>query len=128
MRSFAGAYEDAAEAGQVVDPRILRAVANVKAAVAMAHGLHPGSTRAGIDTGRLHRQLMSLRDDLEATRLLLQRVTERLGREADRARQAGPGPGRDRADIAVARFSGVRCRPLTPKAGMSARSSSARRG
>lgn len=96
LRSFAGACEEAGEAGLGVDRRISRAVANLKAAVVMVDGLHPGSTREQIDTGRLRRQLISLQEDLETTRPVIQRASERLGAEADRARQSLPRSGRDR--------------------------------
>lgn len=106
LRSFAAACEDAGEAGLGVDRRISRAVANLKAAVVMVDGLHPGSTREEIDTGRLRRQLISLQEDLETTRPVMQRASERLGTEADRARQSLPRPGRDRVGFEVTSVSG----------------------
>lgn len=99
LRSFAAACEQAAEAGLDVDRRISRAVANLKAAVVMVDGLHPGSTREEIDTGRLRRQLISLQEDLESTRPVIQRASERLRTEADRARQSLSPPGRDRTGL-----------------------------
>lgn len=51
MRSLAGAREDAAEAGQVVDRQILRAVANGKPTVVMVDGLQSGSRAEETDTG-----------------------------------------------------------------------------
>lgn len=106
LRSFAAACEEAGGAGLGVDRRVSRAVANLKAAVVMVNGLHPGSTREEIDIGRLRRQLVSLQDDLETTRPLMQRVTERLGAQADRARQSLPRPGRDRSGLDPTLVSG----------------------
>ncbi|OLT21269.1 hypothetical protein BJF81_15490 [Ornithinimicrobium sp. CNJ-824] len=81
-------------------------MANLKAAVVMVDGLHPGSAREEIDFGRLRRQLISLQEDLETTRPVIQRVSERLGAEADRARQMLPRPGRDRVGVEVTSVSG----------------------
>lgn len=106
LRSFAAACQEAGEAGLGVDRRISRAVANLKAAVVMVDGLHPGSTREEIDTGRLRRQLISLQEDLETTRPLMQRLSERLGTQAGRARQSLPRPGRDRVGFEVTSVSG----------------------
>lgn len=106
LRSFAGACEEAGESGLGVNRRISRAVANLKAAVVMVDGLHPGSTREEIDTGRLRRQLVSLQEDLETTRPVMQRASERLGAEADRVRQTLPRPGRDRVGVEVTSVSG----------------------
>lgn len=105
-RSFAAACEEAGGAGPGVDRRISRAVANLKAAVVMVDGLHPGSTREEIDTGRLRRQLISMQEDLETTRPVMQRVSERLRAEADRARQSLPRPGRDRTGLDPTPVSG----------------------
>ena len=106
FRSFAAACEEAGEAGLGVDRRISRAVANLKAAVVMVDGLQPGSPREEIDTGRLRRQLISLQEDLETTRPVMRHVSERLGTEADHARQALPRPGRDRVGFEVTSVSG----------------------
>ena len=55
----------------------------------------------------MRRHLTALQDDLDTTRPLLQQTTERLGREAERARRAAPGHGRVRADVRVARVEGA---------------------
>lgn len=107
VRSFAGACEAAAQAGLMVDRRIFRSVSNVKAAVVIVDGLRPTNTRDEIDQVRLRRHLSALQDDLDTTRPLLQQTTERLGREAERARRAAPGHGGDRADVPVARVEGA---------------------
>lgn len=105
LRSFAAACEQAGEAGLGVDRLISRAVANLKAAVVMVDGLHPGGTREEIDTGRLRRQLISMEEDLETTQPVMQRASQRLGAQADRARQL-PGPGLDRTGLDPTLVSG----------------------
>lgn len=94
LESLALACQESAEAGLGVDRRTARAVANFKAAVVMIDGLRPSSTREEIDTGRLRRQLVSLQVDLQSTRPVVQSVSERLGVEAERTRQAVNGTGR----------------------------------
>lgn len=94
LESLALACQESAEAGLGVDRRTARAVANLKAAVVMIDGPHPSSTREEIDTGRLRRQLVSLQEDLQSTRPVMQRVSERLGAEAERTLQAVNGTGR----------------------------------
>ncbi len=78
-------------------------MSSVKAAGVIVDGLQPGSTQDEIDQVRLRRHLTAVQDDLDTTGPLLQQTTERLGREAERARRAAPGHGRVRADVRVAR-------------------------
>lgn len=94
LESLARACQESAETGLGVDRRTARAVANLKAAVVMIDGLQPSSTGEQIDTGRLRRQLVSLQEDLQSTRPVMQRTSERLGAEAERTRQAVNGTGR----------------------------------